>query len=164
MTRRNAELLLWALALLAAAGGWRRWRAAAVRPSAAAAALIPPSAPAGAPLPADTLAAATRLVAAYDPFRLDRVPAPIAAVPSAVPGAPPPPPPPPKLRPPLAVSGIVGPPWQAILEGVPDHPGSTVVKRGDVLGQLRVRSIDRTLVVVQGPDTTWRLTTRKPWQ
>jgi hypothetical protein len=163
MTRRHAELARWSLALVFAAVGWRRLRAAEIRLSAAAAAVGPGPVPAP-PLPSATLSTAARLVAAGDPFRLDRVPAPIAAGPALVPGVPPPPPPPPKFRPPLAVSGIVGPPWQAMLDGVPDRPTTVLVRPGDVLGQLRVRSIDPNLVVVQGPDTTWRLTVRKPWQ
>ena len=164
MTRRHAEALLWALALIFALVGWRRWRAAVIRPSPAAVAVIPPAPDAGVPLTDDTRAAAARLVTGGDVFRLDRVPAPIGAPQAQLAGLPPAPPPPPRFRPPLAVSGIVGPPWQAMLEGVPDHPSTVVVSPGDVLGPLRVRSITRDQVVVQGPDTTWRLTVRRPWQ
>lgn len=166
MSRRYVEIALWVLALAFAGLGWRRWKEAEIQPSPAARAAIPPAPEVGAPLPGDTLAAAARTVAAGDPFRLDRAPAPIgfSSQQQLAPGTPPPPPPPPRYRPPLAVSGIVGPPWQALLEGVPGRNGAVVVARGDTLARLRIRSIDRDLVVVQGPDTTWRLTVRKPWQ
>ena len=59
----------------------------------------------------------------------------------------------------------MGPPWQALLEGVPGREGTAVVvRRGDVLGDLRIRDVTGTTVTVVGPDTTWRLTVRKGWQ
>jgi hypothetical protein len=125
----------------------------------------------------ERLAQAERTINAGNPFRLDRVPAPIGfsrpggmgMAPGAgmMPGmmpAPPPYEPPPPPRPRLLVSGIVGPPWQALLEGVPGREGAVVVRAGDVLGELRVREITGTTVVVASPDTTWRLTVRNPWQ
>lgn len=167
MSRRGIERVLWVLAALAGVAGWARWSAAAPRPAAPPpAALSPPAEVAGSPGRA-VLGQAVRVIAANDVFRLDRSPAPIAfaAAGGGYPGEPPQPPPPPKFRPPLAVSGIVGPPWQAFLEGVPGRSGSVVVERGDVLeGGLRIRSIGPDLVIVQGADTTWRLTPRKPWQ
>jgi len=47
---------------------------------------------------------------------------------------------------------------------VPGRQGGTLVKSGDRLGDLRIRSVTRDQVVVQGADTTWRLTVRRPWQ
>lgn len=170
MKGRRMEALLWTLALAFALLGWQRWRGA--EPTAVA----PPGALEAVPpeprrLPREALAAAGRTVAGGNPFRLDRVPAPIGfRQPGApgfpgMPGEPPPYAPPPPPRPQLAVSGIVGPPWQALLEGVPGREGSAVaVKRGDVLGELRIREVTRTTVVVSSPDTTWRLTVRKGWQ
>ena len=170
MSRRRIEALLWVLALALVLLGWTRWRRA--EPDAQA----PPGALAATPpeparVPRERLAAAARSVAGGNPFRLDRVPAPIGydqppvpGMPGAFPGAPPPYQPPPPMRPQLLVSGIVGPPWQALLEGVPGREGAVVVRRGDVLGDLRVRDITQTTVVVASPDTTWRLTVRNPWQ
>ena len=164
MTRHRIELVLWLLAGAAALSGWLRWHRAVPTPPSASAAAIPPAPAVAGPLPAGTLAAAVRATTADDVFRLDRSPAPLAfsaQPPALAPGAPPPPP---RFRPPLAVSGIVGPPWQAFLEGVPEREGSVVVQAGDTLASLRVRSVTRDLVVIQGADTTWRLTIRKPWQ
>ncbi|HEU4557817.1 MAG TPA: hypothetical protein VFS20_08200, partial [Longimicrobium sp.] len=108
-------------------------------------------------------------VARGDPFRLDRRPAPVAfsARPDAmggVPGMMQPPPPPPPPRPQLAVSGIVGPPWTALLEGVPGRDGPVLVRGGERLGELQVRQVGPNGVVVVGMDTIWRLTIRKAWQ
>ena len=62
------------------------------------------------------------------------------------------------VRPQLVVKAVIGgPPWQAMLEGVPGS-GPVVVRTGQVLGALTVRSVGRDTVVVQGPDTTWKLT------
>ncbi len=167
------EALLWILALAVVLLGWSRWRRAepAARAPASALSATPPE---PRRVPRERLAEAGRTVTGGNPFRLDRAPAPIGFARPVFPGMmgmqgmqgmPPPeyvPPPPP--RPQLAVSGIVGPPWQALLEGVPGREGAVVVKRGDVLGDLRIRDITERVVVVASPDTTWRLTVRNPWQ
>lgn len=60
-------------------------------------------------------------------------------------------------RPQLAVRAIIGgPPWQAMLDGAPG--GQTIVRNGQVVGALTVRSVGRDTVIVQGMDTTWKLT------
>jgi len=107
---------------------------------------------------ADALASA---LAATDPFRASRHPSPVAYRPE-LDGAPPPPPRPP--RPGLAISGIIGgPPWSAVLEGVPGRDGGAVVRAGDTLGGLRVRAVRSDTVVITGMDTTWRLIVRRAW-
>ena len=101
---------------------------------------------------------ATRIVA-RDPFRLERKPSSVAfgATPPAAVAVDP------SHRPHLLLSGVFGPPWQAVLEGIPGREGSVVARVGDVFGELRVKSIRRDTVVVQGADTTWKLTVRKVW-
>jgi hypothetical protein len=168
MNRRRMEAMLWVLALAVALLGWQRWRRAeppAVEPASARST----SPPEPRRVPRERLAAAARSVVGANPFRLDRAPAPIGfnqpADPGMMPGGMPVYVPPPPPRPQLAVVGIVGPPWQALLEGVPGREGTAVaVKRGDVLGDLRIRDVTRTTVVVSAPDTTWRLTIRRAWQ
>lgn len=108
----------------------------------------------------DANSAANTLIAT-DPFRTARHPSPVAyrpelegapTLPSRLP------------RPALAVSGIVGgPPWSAVLEGVPGRGGGAVVQAGDTLGGLRVRAVRPDTVVITGMDTTWRLTVRQAW-
>jgi hypothetical protein len=164
------EALLWALALaflLLGASRWRRAEPAAEEPASVVDAV--PAEPRR--VPRERLAAAARSVAGGNPFRLDRAPAPIGfqqppapGMPGTLTGMPPPYEPPAPPRPQLLVSGIVGPPWQAMLEGVPGREGAVVVRQGDALGELRIREITRSVVVVASPDTTWRLTVRTPWQ
>jgi hypothetical protein len=173
VTRRRWERLLWAAALLLAAAGWVRWRRALpTSPPPAPAALAPP--PAVRPRDPARLAAAGGAVARGNPFRLDRVPAPVRAagplglgsavgpgygpyVPPAGYGAPPAYTPPPFAGAAVRVTGISGPPWEAVLEGVPGRPGAVVAREGDQFGDLRVRSISSDRVVVQGRDSIQRL-------
>jgi hypothetical protein len=110
------------------------------------------------------LRAAAGVVEHGDVFRLDRVPAPVpfGQLPSS--DVAPVPAPPAPARPPLALQGIVGPPWQAVVEGLPDQEGPVVVRGGERFGELKVRSVSRDHVVVVGSDTVWRLTVRNPWQ
>ena len=108
----------------------------------------------------DTLDAWESAIVDGDLFRASRSPSPVAFA-NAIEGAPPPAPKPPRAS--LAVTGIIGPPWEAIVEGVPGRDGGVVVRRGDVIGELQVRSVRRDSVVIQGADTTWRLTVRRAW-
>ena len=103
---------------------------------------------------ADSLADAAATIVANDPFRLSNTP-PTVRFTAAMNGVAPPPP----VRPPFAVRAIVGgPPWSALLDGVPGQPGSVVVSAGSTYDKFRIRSVSRDTVVVQAPDTTWKLT------
>jgi hypothetical protein len=108
--------------------------------------------------PAESIDSAARVVAASDPFRLDRRP---SSVPyrSDLEGVVPPPKPP---KPTLALEGLVG--NAALLDGAPGHGATAIVHVGDTLGGLRVRRIGHDTVVISGVDTTWHLTLRHVWQ
>jgi hypothetical protein len=55
--------------------------------------------------------------------------------------------------------GIVGgPPWQAIVDGIPGIPDGSVLKAGQTFEKYVIRSVSKDTVIVQGPDTTWHLT------
>jgi hypothetical protein len=109
------------------------------------------------PYPADSLG---HLVTARDLFRTGRRPAlimydPVRAAQPVV-EAPP--------KPTLVLVGIVvGMEPTAIIEGFPGIEGSRVVRIGDVVAGLRVRSIASTGVRVTGMDTLWILKVREPW-
>lgn len=99
-----------------------------------------------------------RQVTGSNPFRLDRRPAelpfgstPPEAIAAVLPVA----------RPPT-VSGIVGPPWRAALEGVPGREGAVLVMAGDTLSGWRVRAVRRDSIVIEAGETTWRLAVRTP--
>jgi len=167
MKRTHAEALLWVLAAVIALFAWRETRSAvpAAAASADESAAAPPAPLVFAPGP---LSYSASTITRADPFRLDRHPSPVAfsARPDAVGGMAMMPPPPPAVppRPQLSVSGIVGPPWAALLEGVPGRDGPVMVRTGDQVDALRIRRVDRDGVTVVGMDTTWRLPLKRTWQ
>jgi len=113
----------------------------------------------------DTIDSAAAATSDDDPFRLTREPSDVPYTPDRE-NAPPLPPPAPV--PPIMLSGIVGPPWVALLEGVPGHTGSLIAAPGDTVSRapmamLMIRRVTRDTVLVAGTDTTWRLTVRQPW-
>jgi hypothetical protein len=62
------------------------------------------------------------------------------------------------VRPTLVLKAIIGgPPWQAVIDGIPGQPPGTIAAPGARFDKLLVRSVTRDTVVVQGPDTTWAL-------
>ena len=91
-----------------------------------------------------------------DPFRLANEPASVRYEPAADGAAPMAVAP--VIRPTLVLKAIIGgPPWQAVIDGIPGHPSGTVASAGARFDKLVVRSVSRDSVVVQGPDTTWTL-------
>jgi hypothetical protein len=155
------ERALWgmtAAAAIAAALGVRAAPATAIpaaRPMPAA-----PAAPRR--LDPDSIARAVAYTVANDPFRLSRQPATVAYSPALEGLAPPSAPRPP--RPNLVLRGIVGgPPWSAILDGIPGRDGSIVLRTGDSVATLVVRAVGRDTVIIKGADTTWRLTVKRSW-
>jgi hypothetical protein len=109
------------------------------------------------------LAEAEELTVTNDPFRLANVPASVRYNPTSdnvVGGsvaivAPP-------ARPTMTLKAIVGgPPWQAIVDGIPGQPQGTLVRAGNAFDKLVARAVTRDSVVIQGPDTAWVLSFRK---
>jgi hypothetical protein len=61
-------------------------------------------------------------------------------------------------RPSMTLKAIAGgPPWHALIDGLPGKSRATLVGSGAVIDKLVVRAIARDSVVVHGPDTTWVL-------
>ena len=66
-------------------------------------------------------------------------------------------------RPQLSLSGIVWSPRPiAVLEGLPNITGSTVMRTGDRTAGVWVKRIGRESVTLEGFDTTWVLKLRNP--
>lgn len=112
----------------------------------------------------DSLATLADRIAGSDPFRTARQPSQVAYDPAHA-GEPQPaaahvgP-----NIPSLSVAGIVGgPPWIALVNGVPGRDGSASVRAGDTIAGTRVISIARTSVTFGMADTTWRLALQVPW-
>jgi hypothetical protein len=62
-------------------------------------------------------------------------------------------------RPTLRLVGIVGgPPWSALLDGMPGREGAVLVAASDTAGDLVIASVDSAQVRVVGRDTVWILT------
>jgi hypothetical protein len=107
----------------------------------------------------DSLDSAASHIVTHDPFRLERKPANVAfsIAPPAIMGAPPPGPP---VR--IALQGMIGgPPWRAIVSGIPGHDGTIMVSTGDTLGGVTIRHIDRGGITVRVKDSTWTVTLAK---
>lgn len=159
---RGATVGLWVM-LLTGLGTTARL---AIRPLAHA--ILPEATPSPARAAAGSVAPViVESLAAHvverDAFRVARRAASVAYDPKTV--AQPQQPPPPRLA--LSLLGIV---WDggrdptALLEGLPGVEGPRAVRRGEHVGDLRVRTIARDHVIVLGPDTTWILTVREPWR
>jgi hypothetical protein len=158
------EAIVWLAALSCGAFAVRRMSAAeatGVRNIPARAVAAPP-----APVEEDSLESLAATITDGNVFRLARRPT--AAAFAVRDGrqtvsATPTPPAPPKAA--LILKAIIGgPPWQGVLEGVPGRDGATVVRSGDKIDRFTVRSISRDTVLIQSPDSTYRLTLKRQWE
>ena len=161
MSTRRIEGALWtvtaALALVAALG----WRATPDTEEGEPRA-IPLAAAEPVLFDGESLEESATYVVEHDPFRLERRPSDLPYVPGEA-GARPPPPEPPS--PTLVLTGIMGgPPWQAIVRGLPGRSGETVVRQGERIGDLFVRRMVRDTVVIDGSGTSWTLTVKDAWR
>jgi hypothetical protein len=134
---------------------------ALVRPAAAP--HVHPAATVRTQVPSPTrraLRAAADTTVENDPFRLSNSPPDVDATARSNgprPAAPSHPP-----RPVLVLKAITGgPPWQAIVSGIPGQNGDALVAPGAAFGVLTVQSITRDAVVVRAPDTTWTLSLKR---
>lgn len=112
-------------------------------------------------LPADSIERAADAVVTNDPFRLSNSPPAVRFDPTtdgsrvAAFTAP--------TRPVLVLKAIIGgPPWQAVIDGLPGQSSGTLARAGSKFDQLTVRAVTRDSVIVQGADTSWVLAFR--WQ
>ncbi len=120
--------------------------------------LSPPVAAVVRGYPTDSFVAAT---VSRDPFRAGRRPAGVpydpvrgAASPEGIASP----------KPALALVGLVlGSTPSAVIEGFPGMEGSRVVRVGEIVSGLQVKTIERDRVVIVGMDTTWTLRVREPW-
>mgnify|MGYP001331351178 CR=1 FL=1 len=128
--------------------------------SIAAAELSTPPAP-------DSSRSATSVLQSRNPFRLDRKPTAVRynpwqpAPPPAAVNLPAPKPP----KPILSLAGILGgPPWSALIEGLPGREGGVLIDVGEQRDGFRVIAVIGDTVFVVGADTSWALTPRRPWR
>ena len=162
MREHRVELLATALAIVFSGIAVLRWHHALDGVSSAEA--LPPissSTRSVTLVNEDSVADAARTVVESDPFRLSNAPASVAYSPTQEGGGPGASAAPTviRIRPTLSLKGIIGgPPWQAIVDGIPGQPLGAIVRPGMAFDKLVIRSISRDTVLVQGPDTSWKLT------
>jgi hypothetical protein len=159
---RVADSVLATLAFLLALTAVVRWRTAVPPSAALAVAIGTPPAVASRPDP-DELRDEASAVAARNPFRVGRVPSTVAYVPAIQRNATVVQAPPPAPKPALVLKGIVGgPPWMALMDGLPGEAPGALVRAGATFDKVTIRAITRDSVIVQFPDTTWVLTLAAP--
>ena len=150
-------MLLWAAALAFAIIAAGRWDSPELPAQSSARSLLAARLEIRAPA-ADPVSA--QFIAAHDPFRLERKPSAVSY--GSDPESTPLPPTPPKPQ--LVLVGVLGgPPWQALIDGLPGRAGTAVVRQGDQIGELTIERIRSHSVRVSGLDTTWTLTVRRVW-
>ena len=164
MTRRSWERTIWTLTAMLVAVTIRQAVGADHSPndmrSLRTLAAQTATAPAMTMFDGDMLDSAASHIAAHDPFRMERKPANIAfsVAPNGVQGVPAPATP--LVR--IALQGTIGgPPWSAIISGVPGHEGTVVVSSGDTLGGVAIRRVSKDSVTVRVKDSTWTVTQAK---
>lgn len=160
MRTRFIEQAAWVLTALAVVAAVRTWRGITRPAEAAAPAIWPVSRPATLPTP-DSVSILVGRIVSDDAFRLDRKPADVAYGATTDSGAAHAGVPPAAPRPPLVLVGIVGPPWRALVDGIPGHDASSVVRAGQTVDGLAVRAITSTTATITGMDTTWHLTVKR---
>ncbi len=65
----------------------------------------------------------------------------------------------------LQLAGVLGgPPWSAVLEGVPGRDTPVVVSAGDTVGELRLLAIALDHVVIVSSDSTITLRLKRVWK
>lgn len=124
-----------------------------------------PALPAVAPAPqrptTDSLEEAVGVISEHNLFRPERA---MADEQQAAPVAMGMPMPPAVNRPRLVLRGVLGgPPWDAVIDGIPGREGAVVIRAGQSVAGVTVRTIRRDTVHARGFDTTWTLTLGRSW-
>jgi hypothetical protein len=154
--------MAWACALLLvmnAIDAWRPVQAPATRVPAHLSAPRPPHVP-----NRKQLAQRADQLRSRNPFRLDRTPtarrfgllepspgAPVVQAPAPV-------------VPVLTLAGILGgPPWSAIIEGIPGHETGITLRVGEAANGVRLEWVRRDTAKITAADKAWIVTFKKPW-
>jgi hypothetical protein len=164
MTVRSAERGLWVGAMLALVTGIVQAQLGARRAlTAGRPTLLPAITAAPARATADSLESAVEVIANLNLFRPERTSAEehTSAQPTMATAMPQPP----SAKPRLVLRGVLGgPPWDAIIEGIPGREGSAVLRAGQSLGGVTVRAVRQDTAWARGFDTTWTLILGRSWQ
>jgi hypothetical protein len=158
------ERALWVGAVAAAGGAVVSVRASTVRTLAASRpAMLPAVATAPARPNTDSLESAVEDIADNNLFRPERTSAeePAQAPVAMQMGMPMPSP---STKPRLVLRGMIGgPAWEAIIEGIPGRDGSVVLRTGQSVGGITLRSVRKDTAYARGFDTSWALPLARSW-
>jgi hypothetical protein len=162
---RFTILAAWALAGLGLAGAAVAWSMAVpVLPPEGGAPAWRMSVPAVDPSSGGQLDAAAISIREHNPFWWERKPKGVRFNPWEEVNMLPTPSAAPPSKPVLALVGIVGgPPWTAVIEGIPGREGGVLLRAGEEVGGLRLADVRGDTVRLSGHDTTWTLTPRRAW-
>lgn len=70
----------------------------------------------------------------------------------------------PPVRPMLTLAGILGgPPWNAVIQGIPGKESGIVLRIGETVNGFQLVSIRGDTVRIAGQDTTWILNPKPAW-
>lgn len=120
---------------------------------------------AGEPRPPDSqsIRSAAAALRNRNPFRIERSPtavrfgSPPVVVPPPIPDPTPP-------RPQPVLAGIVGgPPWLAVIEGIPGREAGVLLAEGEEVGGVRLERLRGDTAVLSSQDTTWVLVPKRLW-
>lgn len=160
MRRRWIERALWLVAAAATSVTLVVLRAQATSAPGVIVPVLPAALRAAARATADSLEQAVSDVAERNLFRPDRSMAdeqsrtPVVGA-MAVPMA---------SRPRLVLRGVLGgPPWDALIDGIPGRDGAVVLRVGQTVAGVTIRAIRRDTVFARAFDTTWALTLGRSW-
>jgi hypothetical protein len=160
MTRRHMERALWCCVALTVSAGLLGMRGAAPRISGAVAD-IPIVATMNTHPTSAALDSAVDDIADRNLFRPERAGAEereAASMPGPMGMAAP------SSKPHLVLKGVLGgPPWDAVVEGIPGREGAVVIRVGESVSGLSVRAIRRDTAYVRGFDTAWALPLTRTW-
>jgi hypothetical protein len=159
MNRWRLELIMFAAVVATAATAAHRWFGA--QPSPPIARAIPAFAGTQTfTFSPSALRAAAETTVKNDPFRLSNTPPSVNS--AARSNAPRPPAPSRVPHVTLVLKAITGgPPWQAIIAGLPGQGGDALVRPGATFGEFMVQSIGRDTVIVSTVDTTLTLALKR---
>jgi hypothetical protein len=157
------ERALWVGAIATAGGGFVSVRVSTARALAASRPGILPAVETAPARPStDSLESAVEDIADRNLFRPERASAEVPAQgPSPIQMGMPVPP---STKPRLVLRGVIGgPAWEAIIEGIPGHDGSVVLRAGQSVGGVTLRSVRKDTAYARGFDTTWALPLARSW-
>jgi hypothetical protein len=159
MNRWRLELLMFTAVFVTTATAAHRWFAAPSSPPIARAIPVLGGAQNVGFSPISLRAAAETTVES-DPFRLSNTPPAISSTGRGNTARPPAPSRAPRVI--LVLKAITGgPPWQAVVAGLPGQNGDALVRPGAMFGEVTVESISRDTVYVRSADTAWTLALKR---